>query len=739
MLGGCLESIKDWVDEMIVVDTGSTDRTKEIALEHGAKVFDFEWVQDFAAARNFAKAQTQCDYVIALDADERFNGADGSKLRERLNEQTTNVGFIRLTDAVSIHDSVEDVLYEQQSTPTFLPRILKNVEGNDWVGRVHEAPTYVFDAFYLKVDLVHLGADKEFRSSKRKGERNLKLLEQIIAEDPDQPPIFFSYLAGEREAVGDIQGFYKALEIGWHKILAHIEQNTDDGYANAGLISLYPAVLLSQNRFQEGLSALGQLIENLSVFSTNAANTLYQVLQTCMQIPFSPQLKDAFHELLFEASEFLVELDGLTFPEPTISGATSYKALQMQILALGKLKRFDEAFVVLEKAYAYSDATFATQLDHLELLIEQGDLATCLDMYTDLLKDNLHTSPDIWVLGALLLIVMGQQDDATEYIRCAMEILNRKFLSRHRINLLKGLHTRMCVLNGTPMAGIGAYGVVGAILAREPIETSHQIPSTLIEFVVERYVGLGKIEALLPFFDPRAEEILPGCGAIVKAKLESYGVELEDDGQKIPIVLFGRDLEEVMPLFVSHPNLNILSFTEEEMSLVSEEINDVDSQVLDDLLFGSMDLFEDEEDDGLSRSKEILLSKYQGMEGEPVLVWPKDWPVSAIENLCPERRAVMYLGSPLKHADTSQALYQWHINNTEVPNVLESNLFYLNARMMKNNPSRMVHQLMAQLGVASTEVNTAEIQGGVDWDQVALSERFTAKSDVDILNVWKFL
>ena len=57
MLPACLESVADWVDEMIVVDTGSTDKTKEIASSMGAKVFDFEWINDFAAARNHAKAQ----------------------------------------------------------------------------------------------------------------------------------------------------------------------------------------------------------------------------------------------------------------------------------------------------------------------------------------------------------------------------------------------------------------------------------------------------------------------------------------------------------------------------------------------------------------------------------------------------------------------------------------------------------------------------------------------------------
>ena len=72
MLQGCLESVRDYVDEMIVVDTGSTDNTRQIAIDAGAKVFDFDWVDDFSAARNFAKSHTNCDYILSLDADERL-------------------------------------------------------------------------------------------------------------------------------------------------------------------------------------------------------------------------------------------------------------------------------------------------------------------------------------------------------------------------------------------------------------------------------------------------------------------------------------------------------------------------------------------------------------------------------------------------------------------------------------------------------------------------------------------
>ncbi len=69
-LPGCLNSVKDVVDEMVIVDTGSTDRTSEIAREFGARVYHFEWCNDFSAARNESLKYVQGDWVLVLDADE---------------------------------------------------------------------------------------------------------------------------------------------------------------------------------------------------------------------------------------------------------------------------------------------------------------------------------------------------------------------------------------------------------------------------------------------------------------------------------------------------------------------------------------------------------------------------------------------------------------------------------------------------------------------------------------------
>jgi len=75
----CLRSVKDFVDEIVVVDTGSTDRTRDIALSFGCRIYDFEWVDDFSAARNFALAQVKTPWTLSLDADDLFLNPDRIK------------------------------------------------------------------------------------------------------------------------------------------------------------------------------------------------------------------------------------------------------------------------------------------------------------------------------------------------------------------------------------------------------------------------------------------------------------------------------------------------------------------------------------------------------------------------------------------------------------------------------------------------------------------------------------
>jgi hypothetical protein len=93
-LGQCLASVKEIADELIVIDTGSIDRTVEIAREHGAQVGHFEWCNDFAAARNASIALATGDWILFLDADEELSPAEKQTLPTLL--ASNNTALIRL-------------------------------------------------------------------------------------------------------------------------------------------------------------------------------------------------------------------------------------------------------------------------------------------------------------------------------------------------------------------------------------------------------------------------------------------------------------------------------------------------------------------------------------------------------------------------------------------------------------------------------------------------------------------
>ncbi|MEE0777183.1 MAG: glycosyltransferase family 2 protein [Bacillota bacterium] len=132
VLGRCLDSVSDLVDEIIIVDTGSTDDTKSIAAQYTDKIFDFPWCDDFAAARNYAFSQGSCDYLFWLDADDVIEEKDRicfQQEKEKLEEGPHMV-------MMDYH-----VAFDENDNPTFTyrrERLVRRDCGFCWQGRIHE-------------------------------------------------------------------------------------------------------------------------------------------------------------------------------------------------------------------------------------------------------------------------------------------------------------------------------------------------------------------------------------------------------------------------------------------------------------------------------------------------------------------------------------------------------------------------------------------------------------------------
>lgn len=172
-IGRLLDSVRPWVDEMLVLDTGSRDDTAQVAREHGARVQAFAWCDDFAAARNQALALAGADWHLVLDADEWL--IDGGQALQALRD--TPPGFV---GALQLRDRFDQAPGQQAEAVAWLSRVLPGPVR--YAGRVHEQPQHALPVRRLPLVVGHDGYVAERLADKRG--RNRRLLERALAEAP---------------------------------------------------------------------------------------------------------------------------------------------------------------------------------------------------------------------------------------------------------------------------------------------------------------------------------------------------------------------------------------------------------------------------------------------------------------------------------------------------------------------------------------------------------------------------
>lgn len=194
--------------EQIVVDTGSNDRTVEIAKEMGAKVYYFEWINDFAAAKNYAIEQASGDLIAFLDADEYMTEKDVDLLYNILIKRSANgesMPDIIRTSLTNIEDNgavISKILQD---------RIFRNVKELRYHGSIHENISFddgrVTNILILdQINILHTGYKQSLKV--KKGERNIALLKEILLQNPTDYKIK-SYLADSLSLKGEYEEAYE--------------------------------------------------------------------------------------------------------------------------------------------------------------------------------------------------------------------------------------------------------------------------------------------------------------------------------------------------------------------------------------------------------------------------------------------------------------------------------------------------------------------------------------------------
>lgn len=298
----CLESVKDYVDEIVVVDTGSEDNSIEVAREFTDKVYTFEWIGDFSAARNFSIEKVDSDYVLVLDSDEWIESIDLEKLRNMLEGNVLG--------KVLRNDYLSDINKTDGYSAIKIIRVFPKSER--YIGKIHEQVNSAFREIELPLVLGH---DGYVNREKNKSKRNMDLLIAELKRDKTNP--YYNYQLGkEYEFLKDYKNASKYFGIAYKTANRRAPYFPD-------FVCDYILCLKNSGSVEEGL----RIIENERNRFNDYPNFLFNSALLYMELIISNIQKYIGYLGLIETNYLTCIEIGETYKYTGVYGMGSYMAM----------------------------------------------------------------------------------------------------------------------------------------------------------------------------------------------------------------------------------------------------------------------------------------------------------------------------------------------------------------------------------------------------------------------------
>ncbi|SMD16892.1 glycosyltransferase [Sporomusa malonica] len=240
MLRACLDSVKAVVDEIVIVDTGSVDKTVEIAKSYTDKVYSYSWQGDFSAARNFAIDQCSCEWILYLDADERL-AVRPESLRELITSTTKEAFIVPLKNYCGPGCSDYNVIG--------VLRLFRNLPHYRFIGKIHEQIGIANQEVVGHSDfpvISHSYINTGRRQDKRR--RNMSMLAEQLKHEPENEAFIKYYLGCEWLGLGRYLQAYACFRCAYEQLdESHI-------FFRSSAVRSLVACLRGMGRFEEALA-----------------------------------------------------------------------------------------------------------------------------------------------------------------------------------------------------------------------------------------------------------------------------------------------------------------------------------------------------------------------------------------------------------------------------------------------------------------------------------------------------
>lgn len=291
-IGSCLKHLKNYVDEIIVVDTGSIDKTKQIAYEYTDDVYDFSWLDDFSEARNYSIAKASNEYILIIDCDERIESFDRYKLEELIKGNPDKVG--RILRRNKYHRGEQSYTYVERVN-RFFPKSSYHYEGS-----IHEQIVSIrndaIKTYDIPIEADHDGYEGALEQRREKTQRNIHLLLKELGKSPRDTYLLYqlgkSYYM-EEDFLSAYQYFDKALQ---EELNIHLEYVQD-------MMESYGYTLLNLEEYDTAL----QLLNIYDEFS-NSADFIFLIGLIFMN---NGMFIEAINEFLKATKYSIVKMEGV--------------------------------------------------------------------------------------------------------------------------------------------------------------------------------------------------------------------------------------------------------------------------------------------------------------------------------------------------------------------------------------------------------------------------------------------